>query len=322
MFNSDALKELIQGGGVSFKETPRSFIFACPRCHKKKLYIHKIEGFFCCFRCREIDGFKGRAEFALSEIYTLAYSDLIKQLYTQTEVKFSKFVDLELTEEYFDCEESAEFEIPLLPEITYSPNFVDKNHPSFCKGKEYLINKRGLTEDQINKYDIHYSPPEQSVVFPVKIDNKLVGWQLRHIEKGFKITSTGLDKSKCLMFQDNLNNSEHCILAEGPVSALHLELCGGNVASMGKDVSDTQLEIIKKKVKRLYLALDPDAHQVIERLCRQLYGELELRVLLPPHGYEDVGEMPQELVYEEFKKAPLAFGKTLFYFKNIEDFHF
>ena len=124
------------------------------------------------------------------------------------------------------------------------------------------------------------------------------------------------------MFNARLLNSDHCVLAEGPISSIKAHLCGGNVASMGKDVSDTQLNIIKNRVSKLYLALDPDATTVIERVCRQLHGEMDVFLLMPSDGYEDLGKMSPEQVFEQFKKAPSAFGKTSFFFKPVGEFNF
>lgn len=320
MFNPESLKTIVDTSGLSFKENAVSYIFECPFCHKRKLYVHKVEGHFCCFKCKS-NGFKGRAEYALSELLGAGIEELKQKLYSGQEIKFDKIIDLNLNE-LFDYEESAEFAVPDLPEMVISPNFVNSSHPSFTKAYNYLVNVRGLTEKHIETYDIHYSPSEQCVVFPVKIDNVWVGWQLRHIEKNIKLTSKGLDKTKCLMFQDRLINSEHCVLAEGPISTIKAHLIGGNVASMGKDVSDTQLDIIKHKVEKLYLALDPDAASVTDRICKKLFGEMEVYLLEPAPGYGDLGEMPQELVFEQFKNAKKASGKSFFFFKNINEMVF
>jgi hypothetical protein len=321
MFNPTSLKTLVSNGSVSYRENAISYIFSCPKCGKKnKLYIHKDEGFFCCFRCKE-DGFKGRSEYALTELYSIPINELKERLYTTTDNKLEKFINLDLNS-FFDYEESAEFVEPILPETVLSPNFVDRHHPLFEKGYNYLINERGLTEEHIHIYDIHYSPSEECVVFPVKINNIVVGWQLRHIKQNIKLTNTGLEKEKCLMFNDRLLNSDHCVLAEGPISSIKAHLCGGNVASMGKDVSETQLNIIKNRVSKLYLALDPDATTVIDRICRSLHGELDVNLLMPADGYEDLGKMSQEQVFEQYKKAPSAFGKTSFFFKPMTEFNF
>jgi hypothetical protein len=321
MFDPESLKNVIISSGVSFRENGKSFIFECPRCNKRnKLYIDKKEGYFCCFRCKS-DGFKGRAEYALSELFSTPVNELKSKLYSGIHTQFNKILELDL-KDYFDYEESAEFTAPELPEMAVSPNFVDNDHPSFQKGREYLINQRGVSEDLIRHYDIQYSPSEQCVVFPVKVENKLVGWQLRGINRPIKLTSKGLDKTKCLMFQDNLNNSEHCVLAEGPISTIKAHLCGGNVASMGKDVSETQLKIITSRVKRVYLGLDPDAANVTERICRQLYGEVEVNLLEPATGYEDLGDMSPQQVLEQFKCAKKAFGQSFFFLKDMKEMVF
>lgn len=130
------------------------------------------------------------------------------------------------------------------------------------------------------------------------------------------LTSLGLKKDQVLMFQDRLKNSNHCILAEGAISTIKAHKCGGNVASMGKAVSDKQLEIIVSKVKRLYLALDPDATTEIDSICRKLYGRIELYHLPPPNNKEDLGEATEEEVLESFYKAKPMAGQIFIFLKE------
>src|SRR5277367_2239753 len=134
MLDPESLKNVIASSGVSYRDNGKSFIFECPRCNKRnKLYIEKTEGFFACFKCKA-DGFKGRAEYALSELLGLPVADLKDKLYSGTYTQFSKVLDLNL-KDYFEYEESAEFTIPGLPEMGISPNFVNYNHPSFKMGR-------------------------------------------------------------------------------------------------------------------------------------------------------------------------------------------
>jgi len=60
-------------------------------------------------------------------------------------------------------------------------------------------------------------------------------------------------------------------VTEGPVDAIKFHLCGGNVASCGKIVSDKQLEVILESgVRKIYLALDPDAMPEMRELAKKV----------------------------------------------------
>jgi hypothetical protein len=97
------------------------------------------------------------------------------------------------------------------------------------------------------------------------------------------------------------------------VDALKCHLAGGNVASMGKVVSSQQIALIKASgVRRVYLGLDRDAATETMKLAKAFSdyrdtgdgGMFEVYRLLPAPGYDDLGDMPPELVLEQFRSAP------------------
>ena len=122
------------------------------------------------------------------------------------------------------------------------------------------------------------------------------------------------------MFQDQLVDSPHAVICEGPIDAIKADLCGGNVATLGKAVSKEQVDIIKQSgVQKVYIALDPDAG--IEALkLRDAFSGLEIYRLLPEDGYEDLGAMSPDQVYRQFLKAE-RFDNTgrLFLFLKSRD---
>lgn len=306
---SEALRNFITKGGVSYKEGASSWIFTCPRCSKaRKLYIHKQNLGFICFVCKENSRFYGRAEFALAELYNLSVSEVRYLLYGAAEKQFKKYIEFEL-KELFDYEEIVEE--TALSETIYPPNFVDSNSPAFKAGREYLLS-RGLKQHHIDIYNIKYHPYWRTVVFPVEYKGQLFGWQERGTQGNFKYTSKGLRKDKVLMFQDRLDISSHAVLCEGPVDALKCHPCGGNVASMGKAVSEAQLKIIKERCNKLYLALDPDATGEIDKICRKMYDVMPVYIMLPPHGKKDFGECAEEEALERFYKAQPYYGQIIY----------
>ncbi len=238
-----------------------------------------------------------------------------------------KFSD-RLSMEFKDIWSSPEIEFGLediLPEVQFEKTFQNIGEAP-NEAIKYLIS-RDIEYHHVETYDIRYDPVRKRIVFPVKVDGRLLGWQSRYIynetfvDKTGKeiyvpkiITSTGLQKDKVLMFQDRLKGSKRCILTEGPVSAIKCHKIGGNVASMGKAVSNTQLEIIKNSVSELYIGLDPDATEEIDVIARKLYGILDLYYLPPPNGKEDLGDASEDEVLEEFRHAKPMAGTFYLYF--------
>jgi hypothetical protein len=332
-FEPKALARIIEAGGVDFKQNAISFIFSCPRCSKKnKLYIRKRDGAFVCFVCKETDNFKGRAEWALHELYPgLSIRELREKLYGDDlpeQLQSELFVQFEPGPWGYDEDDDEISADPVPNDVFWPPQFVTVDNPmAFANGARYL-HERGLGIEHVRTYDIRYDPTEQRVIFPVKVDDKLIGWQARYIKsteyfdetraKMVRIpkilTSKTLSESggHWLMFQDRLRGSPHCVLTEGPVSALKAHLCGGNVASMGKAVTENQLRtILRYGIRKVYLALDPDAADEVRRILRTLTPEVEAFLLLPPPGREDLGDATQEEVYAQFLCAPRLEPDTL-----------
>lgn len=316
----EALKDFLDKSGVSFKEKRRSYILDCPRCQGSgKLWILKQNGYFVCWKCKETDNFKGRVEYALSEIVSQPVIEIQRKLYGDG---IPEGIDLDISFDDFHEEESP----VVIEEIEWPFGVIPFSHPAAQKGKEYL-RSRGIPSNVASYYNIHYWPAKRRVMFPVEVGGKLVGYQGRAIfpTDGTPVpkilTSEGLRREHVLMFQDQLGVADplsldvvnHAILCEGPVDAIKTFKCGGGVATMGKAVSRPQLDIIRNAgVKKVYVALDPDAADEIARLAWDL-GDLKLYLLLPPAGKKDLGECSFDEVYEAFMDAkPLTAGHPVF----------
>jgi len=327
------IRALLQEHGVSFKPNSKSFIMSCPRCGKsQKLYIRRTDGRFVCWYCKEIDGFHGRAEFALAELCNLPVSEVCKRLYGEGAGQPTAiYLNIEVAD--FEDEDSDDFVDlePTLKEVAWPLDFYPLDHEFSAKGVRYL-EARGIPASVAKEYGVRYCPPKTSVVFPVQSQGGLYGWQTRLVENDKPywderrrkmiqplkaVTSTDLKRDLVLMFADRLNGSRHCVLGEGPFDALKAHLCGGNVATLGKAVSKAQLELIRNAgINRLYLGLDPDAYLEVNRIRKEM-RDVVLYDLRPPAPFKDLGEMPLEAVKVLFDSAPvLNPAHVVIYLKN------
>jgi hypothetical protein len=163
------LLAVIKESGLSFKETTRSFVFDCPRCLKAgKLYMLKKDGRFICWVCAA-DNFKGRAEFALTELTGLSIRELRNRLYGLDAPSGEAFLTINLTEWFDDDEDyiaEALYQPVLLP-VEWPLDFYPIDHPWSFRGREYLEG-RGIDQALALQYDLRYCPPQRRVVFPVK----------------------------------------------------------------------------------------------------------------------------------------------------------
>jgi len=290
------------------KENARSYIFDCPACGgHEKLYIEKETGRSVCFKHK-------------TENCPTKKTGIIKTLHLISEVPF-EVIKIAMSDEViatpeeklnfnepdfatdFDIEKDKLQSIPN-DRLPFDAKLI--NWPDSKDGLKYLEG-RGLDLDTLMKYNIMYSPYFKRVIFPVIMNNELYGWQGRAIDKNNQLKMYNLPgewKTQSLMFFDNLKNKDFAIIAEGPVSALKFAKVGNFVATMGKAVAEKQLELILKSgVKRIYLALDPDAAIEMEELVRKLLFQSTYQVktflVKVPVGRDDFGDC----TYEECKNA-------------------
>jgi hypothetical protein len=314
----DALKQLVRP--VPHKQNSMSYILTCPRCSKKdKLYLRKRDGRFVCFYCRDKSDFYGYAEYALKELLQMSLEELRSLLYGTQTVTNGGRMELSLRDFYGDSDEIPEDEEePMLP-IELPCDCVHIDEPMARKAQTYLLG-RGIGPELWKIYGIKYWPSKQRVVFPVSEGETVWGYQARTIVKDVQpkiLTSTGLKRDRVVMFADRLKGSAHAVVCEGPVDAIKFHLVGGNVATMGKVVTDRQIGCIKDRgIEKIYLALDPDATDEMNNLIRKLRSDFKVYQVEVPHGFKDFGEMPLEAVRDCFNNAKLANPAQLRVFLN------
>lgn len=311
------LYQIIKESGVAYVQNSQSYIFTCPKCEKKKkLYISKASGNFICFFCTETENYKGRPEYALSDLLGVPVRVLRAQLYGEGDVPVEVHLDFQLID-FFGDEDEEDPDAEQIPLVHWPHDFLEIDDPKALRGREYLRG-RGVAPSMAARYGIRYSPLQERVVFPVADGEKLYGWQARATKPTRFVdglgrtrdipkilSSTGIPRAKTLMFSDRLRGSEHAVLCEGPVDALKAHYCGGNVAAMGKAVTPGQVQLlINGGVKRLYLALDPDASNEMQRLMRDHFDDFELYEMRAKGGGKaDLGAMSYEDVFELFLDA-------------------
>lgn len=284
------------------QENGRSLIFDCPSCGgKKKLYIEKESGRSACFKQGSIGKCPQGSlpEYALHLIIGIPSRQIKDMLYNGA-VHIKKDLDKpsfeKQTQKITNLKPIGMSDLPM--DIQY------RGMKDFKEGADYLLS-RGINSDICEKYMIGYSPSMRRVIFPVKMNNKIYGWQGRAIDKVDKkyrmYNLPGPWKAKSLMFYDNLKDKDYAIIAEGGISALKFDQVGGVVASMGKMISKDQLKlIINAGIKKIYLALDRDAFAINEEVRYYItqYSIQCFKIEVPEHR-DDFGDC----TFEECQKA-------------------
>lgn len=315
------LEAFIRDTGIGHRTNAKSFIFTCPLCGKdEKLFISRASGYFKCWVCAEDRDrkFRGAPEYALHELTGQPVVAIKRFLYGDGAVQAGVFLDARFTDlvdeedDQLDLAELAAENVEL-PSTSWPLDAYRLDHKWAARGAAYLEG-RGVPVDVAMEYDIRYCPEKRTVLFPAWVGDKLVGWQYRITYEehalvdlpaldgtlvetpveNLKIWSDGEAgewRDRCVMFANRMQDCEHAVLCEGPVDALKAHLAGGNVASMGKAVSLGQVRyLLQTGVKRVYMALDPDAARDVEPLLAKFDGVPVHQVVLP-RGVKDLGAM-------------------------------
>lgn len=295
------LEELFIEHGFPFYETERSIITTCPQCNKEKhLYLYKTSGNGKCMKC----GTSFSAAAVVVAITGCTYHDAFKIL------DANKFIEANQTL-HFTLGEARRADV-YDEEIRTAPlpaNFLDLTHNESKPGLEYLV-QRGVWWPILSLYNVRYCPSMKRVIFPVRQGDGYVGWQGRDITGKSELrymSPKGFQKARVLLGYELVNHGEerdYVILSEGPVDCLRLAILGNSVCSMGKEVSTTQIKLIQRLlVKKVYLALDPDAFPVFDAIALELEPEQEVYIMMPPEGRKDFGECEDKEILEAFKNA-------------------
>lgn len=160
------------------------------------------------------------------------------------------------------------------------PYLVPIGSQLYPEGRLYL-ESRGVSQSVAEKYGILYAPeiPDKPIwgrriYIPIVRKGKVYGFQARAIDpvpsKFRMLNNEGFPRAEMLMFEDNIAATDHVIVCEGPITAIKFDKVGGNIATMGKVVTEKQLAIINSaQPKRIYIALDDDADIEVRKLIKQ-----------------------------------------------------
>ena len=169
---------------------------------------------------------------------------------------------------------SVSFEDAQIPTIPWpEPHMMSVDSDYAVEAHKYL-ESRGVTRKMAAKYGMTFSAEKRRVYFPITMNGRVVGYQGRAIDKvdaAFKVRNNdGFRRERIVMFLDNVAPGSHAIIAEGPFDALKFDQVGGAVCTMGKEVTDFQVEAIAdRQPSRVYLALDDDAAKEMNQLVNK-----------------------------------------------------
>lgn len=298
IYGKDQIKRVLAGAGISVEsEVDTDYIIFCPFHGNHRTpagEIDKASGTFFCFSCHKIADL---VEFIMHTTGRTYFESVryIKSKYTETDITSEINKKLVVIPEY------TQFDQIMIKRL--SQQALDSP-----RAMRYYSG-RLITEDSIKKFSLGFSEKQDMVTIPVHSpDGMEVGFVGRSIEgKDFKNTP-GLPKSKVLFNLHRIKTSNKVYVVESSFDAIRLDQCGfPAVATLGANVSNIQVELLKKYFNNIYIIADNDeaGGNMKDRLLEKLGSRVTVVQL--NKKYKDIGDMPDD----EINKLEVSFDKSI-----------
>lgn len=163
--------------------------------------------------------------------------------------------------------------------------------------KDYL-KYRKITQSSCAKFSLGYSEKQDMVTIPVHSPDGIpVGFVGRSVEgKEFKNTP-GLPKSKVLFNLHRVKQSNKVYVVESSFDAIRLDQVGlPCVATLGANVSNTQIDLLKKYFNNIIIVADNDeaGSNMKNRIMDRIKSNVSVVKL--DDRYKDIGDMDDESI--------------------------
>jgi DNA primase len=280
-----------------FRNQGSEKLFFCPECghHKRKLSINLDRGAFKCWVCN----YRGKSIRRLVRKHG-TYNNLKDwdEIYGRPNIANFDFLFAEKEEEVKVDVQMPEFFRSLLRKDL---KFVDK------EPFNYLAN-RGLTKEDIIKWKIGYCNSgeyKNRIVIPSFDDDGELNYFIARSYRGDYFKYKNPKATKDVIFNELfIDWDKDLTIVEGVFDAIN----AGNAVPILGSTLHSGSNLLRKIVRNdtpCYIALDPDAaekeRRIIETLLRY---DVEL-YKIDVNGYEDVGEMPEDIFKDRKAKATL-----------------
>jgi len=298
LYTTQQIHRVLTGAGIDIEaEYGTDYIIFCPYHNNNRTpagEVSKESGLFFCFGCQT----------------TRSLIELIMHMTNRTYFETVRFIKSKETE--------TNIEAVVNKALHQMPDFVQYDElliKRLCKqaidsprAMTYFEGRR-ITKESVVKFDLGYSEKQDSVVIPMQSpDGMSIGFVARTVEgKEFKNTP-GLPKSKILFNLHRVKASKIVYVVESSFDAIRLDQVGfPAVATLGANVSSSQIELLKRYFTGVVLVADNDEAGAImsERLTEKM-GNL-VTVISPDKKYKDIGDMTDD----EIRKLEFQFDNVI-----------
>jgi len=287
LYTEDQVRRVLEGSGIDIqKELDTDFIIFCPYHNNFRTpagEVSKTKGTFLCFSCqttRDLISF-------VSEITNRTYFESLRFITSKGK--------------------ALNIEAAVNKTLIKTPDYIAFDELTIKRLNHQALNspramsyyeRRRVTKDSIVKFNLGYSEKQDMITIPVHApDGLAVGFVGRSIEgKEFKNTP-GLPKSKILFNLHRVKTSSKVYVVESSFDAIRLDQVGFSaVATLGANVSNTQIELLQKYFNNIIVIADNDEaggnmrDRIIEKLKSRV-SVIQLNI-----EYKDIGDMDDNAI--------------------------
>jgi DNA primase len=298
VYTEEQIKRVLAGAGQTIQnEVDSDYIIFCPFHPNNRTpagEVDKRSGKFFCFSCHHI-------------------ADLVELImHTTGRTYFESVRFIKTKEQASLLTADVERQLYVKPDYTlFDKALIATLNESALSSSRAMAYYRGrsITEDSVKTFQLGYSQKQDMVTIPVHApDGMPVGFVGRSVEgKDFKNTP-GLPKGKVLFNLHRVKASSKVFVVESSFDAIRLSQAGlPAVATLGSNVSNTQIELLHKYFNNVVILPDNDeaGNNMTDRVTKKLGSRVSVVKL--DSKYKDIGDMSDE----EIKTLDESFDKSI-----------
>jgi len=297
-YSKEQIKRVLAGSGITIEsEVDSDYIIFCPFHSNTRTpagEVDKNSGVFFCFSCHKVTDLV----------------ELIMHMSGRTYFESVRFIKSK--EQEGNLEQDINKSLYVRPEYTQFDEVMIKRLNTQALASPRAIryyDGRLITELSMKKFLLGYSEKQDMVTIPVHSpDGMAVGFVGRSIEgKDFKNTP-GLPKAKILFNLHRVKTADKIYVVESSFDAIRLDQVGfPAVATLGANVSNTQIELLQKYFNNIIVIADNDeaGGNMKDKIVEKLGSRVS--VIQLNKQYKDIGDMTDE----DIKKLEYQFDKSI-----------
>jgi DNA primase len=293
IYSEEQIKRVLTGAGIDIEaEFGLDYIIYCPYHNNTRTpagEVSKESGLFFCFGCQT----------------TKNLTELI--MHSSGRSYFEAIRYIKSKEKDIDISTVINKALHAKPDfVQYDELLIKRLNVQALESPRAMryFEGRKIIKDSVTRFSLGYSEKQDSVTIPIHSpDGMTLGFVARTIEgKEFKNTP-GLPKSKVLFNLHRVKNSTTVYVAESSFDAIRLDQIGfPSVATLGANVSASQIELLKKYFNNIILIADNDeAGKIMSEKLVEKIGS-QITIINIEKKYKDIGDMDDQAIKElEYK---------------------